>query len=764
MSDFDSSNRPVGSDSLVRKPAPGGPAQQIKQVLRSTHGPAAKSSEYHLPPGEIEYSPPLVLCLALITNLLGRPISVDVLKSGLPVNRGETLSVRTALRVAEKSGVLGQVFHRPRLDKMNALALPCILLLKGQNACVLTSMEQGQCYVVFPEKGMSQVKVPLAELSQEYSGYAVFVHLEGRLDARVEALQDTDTRGWFWGNILRFLPIYKHVILTTLVVNVLALAGPLYVMNVYDRVVPNNAHETLWVLSLGVSIAYLFDFLLRNLRGYFVDVAGKNADVIIASRLMQQLTSMRFDYKPDSAGTLANNLREFESLREFFSSTTLIGLVDMPFIFVFIAVIASIGGPLFWAPMAAVPLVVLVGIFVQIPFHKVIEKGYQEGSMKNALLVETLGGIEAVKTSQAESRIQQRWEAVVGMSSRSTAKARALANFTITFSSWAAQLVTVLVIVGGVYLIGKGELTLGGLIACNILVGRTMAPLGTVAAMLTRLQQSRMALRALDVLMKLPTETPAGGEFIHPRQIDPSLTLEQVRFQYPGAQVLALRDLSLHIEKGEKVGIIGRTGSGKSTLGRLFLGLYQPQQGKVLLGGIDLRQLHVADLRSRIGYVSQDNFLFFGTIRENIAFGAPHADDRAILRAAAVAGVTDFVRAHPAGFDWQVGERGMGLSGGQRQAVTIARALLSDPEILILDEPTSSMDNASEQTFRERLASVSKDKTLVLLTHRMGMLTLIDRLVVMDAGRIVADGPRDKVLEALRAGQVHPAATGGSAS
>jgi ATP-binding cassette subfamily C protein LapB len=714
--------------------------------------PRRRASDF-VSPGLVDYEPPVLRCLSLIAGMMGRPVSTVALKAGIPQG-GTRPPLAVCIRAAEQSGLLVRTFHKPQIAKISPLVMPCILVLQNDQACILVRAEGDRAEVIFPQGGGTGKRLPLARLQEQYSGYALLVHPEGRLDQRAGEMRLVDTSEWFWGTIFKFFPIYKHVMLATVVVNLLALASPLFIMNVYDRVVPNSAFDTLWALAFGVFIAYLFDFLLRNLRGYFADIAGKNADVIIASKLMQQMTAMRFDRKPESAGTLANNLREFESLREFFSSTTLMALVDMPFIFLFVGLIGLIGGPLAFVPLIAVPIVVLVGYFLQIPFRRVIEKSFREGAQKNALLVEAINGIETIKTSMAEGQIQKRWEEVVGLNAKSTSRARALSNFSISFSQWSAQLVSVGTIIGGVYLISRGELTLGGLIACNILVGRSMAPLGAVAAMLTRLQQSRMALKSLDLLMRQPNERPLGKEFIQAQHLRPALSFEQVCFQYPNSQMPALEKVSFSISPGEKVAVLGRTGSGKSTLGRLCVGLYEPQQGAVKLDGVDLRQLHVADLRSHIGYVSQDNYLFYGTIRDNIAFGAPYVDGAAILSAATLAGVTDFVKGHPAGFDWQVGERGMNLSGGQRQAVTIARALLLDPEILIFDEPTSAMDNSSEAVLRERLKGALEEKTLLLFTHRTSLLQLADRLVVMDAGRIVADGPKVEVLKALRSGRV----------
>ncbi len=732
----------------------------MKNITSSLHERSTPPPHKSLPPfkaAEVETTVPILLSLCTLSNFLGLPITLDVLKTNLPMDK-EPPSIAACLRALEPHGIQARSFRRRHLHQLPKLSLPCLLLLNEQNTCILLDYTDDHATIILAENDSTPQTVAIEDLQKNYTGYCIFAHLINHLDKRVDPGKPISTKRWFWGTILKFWPIYKHVLLATAVIHILGIAGPLFVMNVYDRVVPNNAIETLWVLALGVAIAYSFDFILRNLRGYFVDIAGKNADVIIASRLMQQLTSIRLDNKPDSTGTLANNLREFETLREFFSSTTLLALVDIPFIGIFIAVIAYIGGPLAWAPAIAVPIVLLVGLSIQVPFRQVIEKGYRESSQKSALLVEAIFGLETIKTALAGGQIQHRWEKLVGANALTSSRIKGLANFSLSFSMFANQLVGVAIIIGGVYQIAKGQMTLGGLIACNILVGRALSPLATVAAMLTRLQQARTSLHALDTLMKIPTESPAGQNFMRQPHLSGSLAFEEVRFAYPQSQNLALRDLTLKIKPGERVGIIGRTGCGKSTLGRLALGLYQPEQGRVSIGGIDLRQLHVADLRSRIGYVSQDNYLFFGSIRDNITFGSPQADEQAILRAAQISGIADFIHQHPAGFDCPVGERGQALSGGQRQAVTIARALLADPQILILDEPTSAMDNGSEQLLCRRLKPELEGKTLLLFTHRFGLLTMVDRLVVMDNGRIVADGPKRETLEALKKHQIHATA------
>lgn len=546
------------------------------------------------------------------------------------------------------------------------------------------------------------------------------------------------------------MPIYRHVAFASVVINLIGVISPLFVMNVYDRVIPNNAVDTLWVLAIGILIAYLFDFLLRNLRSYFVDVAGRNADVVLSSRLVQKVLTMRLDAKPESTGALVNNLREFESLREFFSSSTLLAFIDLPFLVVALLLLGYIGGPLVILPLCAIPVLIITGIVLQEAGKRTAEQGYKQNMQKNALLVELVNGLETLKACMAESRMLHLWEQVVGVSAKAGSVAKKYNNLAITISTLVTQAVSVGMVIWGVYRIADGTMTMGGLIGSNILVGRAMAPLMQIASLLTRLQNSRMSLQALDLLMQLPSEGQNDNEYVEFGKLDASFSFEDLAFAYPGAERLALTDISVFIKPGEKVGVVGRMGSGKSTLGKMLIGLYQPRDGAVKFGGVDIRQLAEADLRGRVGFLPQDVVLFYGTIRDNIALGDPTINDQMILRASTLAGVTEFIRSNPAGFGAQVGEWGMSLSGGQRQAVALARALVRDPDILILDEPTSNMDNASEQMIKNRLKAVMGNKTLVLITHRLSMLELVDRLIVMEGGRIIADGPKNEVLRRLR--------------
>jgi len=719
-------------------------------------GPEESVKEWSVPPSQVDYEGPLLTCLAMVAGLLERPISREALKAGLP-HASEEFTPELAIRAADRAGLTAKVMRRPKLGHIAAVSLPCILLLEASNACVLIGFPDSNTAEIIVAEGGGSRTLPIDELEAQYTGHAIFLRPEFKFDARAADIRLSSPHRWFWGTLAQFWPIYSHVLLASILINAFAIASPLFIMNVYDRVVPNNAVETLWVLAVGVATVFAFEFIMRNMRTYFVDVAGKNADIIIASRLLERVMAMRLDQKPPSTGALANNLREFESLREFFTSGTIVAIVDLPFIFLFIGVIWLIAGPVAFIPLTVVPVVILVGCILQFPLRSVIERTLRESSQKHALLVETIDGIETIKTTSAEGHVQRTWERFVGLTAESSGKARFLSGIATTFAQLAIQMTTVMVVIYGVYMIVDGEITIGALIAATILTGRSLAPLSAIAAMLTRLQQSRAALKALDTIMNVPVERSSDKAFLHRPTLSGQMQFDKVSFKYPHQETAALDQLSFSIEPGERVGILGRIGSGKSTVARLLIGLYEPAEGAVLMDGTDIRQIDPADLRRNVGYVAQDNYLFFGSVRDNITFGAPHMDDQSVLRAAALAGVTDFLRNHPHGFDLQVGERGMSLSGGQRQAITIARAMLLDPPILVFDEPTSCMDNSSEAALKARLMETLEDKTLVLITHRSSLLSLVDRLIVVDNGKVMADGKKEDVLEALKRGHIRRA-------
>jgi ATP-binding cassette subfamily C protein LapB len=705
---------------------------------------------------------PVLTALSILAGLLERPISARALAAGLPTT-GDELSPELVLRAAARAGLSAR-WHKLPLDEISPLNLPCLLLLNENSACVATMIDAGEIEMLLPAPGSAPIRLPLDEFRGYYAGYALYVKAEYRFDRRVEDVVDTPApkRSWFWGTLASFWHVYTHAIVASLVVNLVALASPLFVMNVYDRVVPNNATSTLWVLASGVFVAFLFDFILRTARSYFVDSAGKNADVVLASKLFEHVMGMRYEARPASAGALAANLREYETLREFFTSATLLSLADLPFALLFIFIISMIAGPVALVPLLAVPLLLAVGFALQVALREVMGETQRETFQKHAILVESIEGLDTIKITGSEGRAQRLWERFIGKTARTAMRARFISTIGVNIATLTQNLVSVLVVIVGVYEIAAGNLTTGGLVAASLLSARAMAPLAQLASLLVRLHSSFVSLRSLDKIMQTPLERPHGKAFLHRPQMQGEIEFREVTFAYPGQSQTALAGVSFRIEAGEKVGIIGRIGSGKSTLARLLTGLYSPNAGAITVDGTDLRQVDPADLRRNIGYVPQDAFLFFGSVRDNIALSTPNVSHGAILRAATIAGVDDFVKRHPEGYDMQVGEGGKHLSGGQRESVTIARALLSNPPILVMDEPSGAMDTTAEAWLKRRLREILPAKTLLLVTHRPSMLELVDRIIVIDNGRVVADGQRERVLRALNQGELRIAARAGA--
>lgn len=512
------------------------------------------------------------------------------------------------------------------------------------------------------------------------------------------------------------------------------------------------ARDSLWIG--GRKVGSGFDFIVKALRGYYIDVAGRRADVVLASRIFDHVLDIQLAARPASAGGFANTLREFETVQDFFTSATVATLIDVPFIALFIAMIWLVGGPLAVVPLAAVPAVLFAGLLIQLPLNRAIRSAFGQAESKHGVLFETIGGLETIKSVGADARMRHLWEISVGRAARSAVAAKTMAQLALNFTAFVAQFASVAILVYGVVLISAGAMSVGGLIACVMLNGRAVGSLGQLAQLLVRWHQARVSLRALDTVMRMPVEHPRDRHFLHRPSLKGRIELRAVTFAYTGAVTPALNEVSFIITEGERVGIVGRVGSGKSTVQKLILGLYAPQSGSVLVDGTELRQVDPADLRRVIGVVPQDVFLFRGSVRENIAVGAPHASDEQILAAARLGGVDDFVASHPLGYDLPVGERGEGLSGGQRQAIALARAFLHDPAMLLLDEPTNSMDNAAELALRRNLEQNLGGRTLVLVAHRTSLLSLVNRLIVLDKGRVVADGPKQAVLDALAQGRV----------
>jgi len=693
---------------------------------------------------------PLLDCLVIITRIHGRPQSAEGLVAGLPL-QDHRLSPQICVRAAERQGFSARVQKRA-LNKISSLVLPVILLLQDGSACVLSGLKaDGSARIIQPESGAGERSLPVSELAQDYSGYCLFVQPRPRGDNLHEHPLWKEGNNWFWATLWYFRHYYVEAMLSAVVINVLTIATSLFIMNVYDRVVPNSALDTLYILAAGTVMAIIFESLARNLRGYFIDVAGKKADILLASRLFSHALGLRMEVRPSSPGSFAAQLREFETLRDFITSATLTTLTDIPFIFFFVWVISLIGGPLYLVPLIAVPLVVVIGLIAQIPLAWVMNKHLHETALKHGLLVEAISGMETLKMLSGEGRMQSRWEEFTALTGQTAMQSRFISSLVINSSMLIQQCSTIGLIVWGVSLIGTGDISLGALIGCVILNGRGLAPLGQVAGLMARYQQARVAYFMLNELMKKPTDRDVGRSYLQRPDLAGGIALSELEFSYPGQSLPALNKVSFALKAGEHVAVLGRIGSGKTTLLKLIAGLYLPGAGAIRIDGTDQQQFDPADLRRNMAYLEQEARLFHGTLRDNITMAAPLADDQAILEAARLAGLDKLIGQNPMGFDLMISEGGEGLSGGQKQAVAIARALLKAAPILLFDEPTSSMDHSSEQAVIAGLREFSRNRTLVLVTHKPTLLNLVDRIIVMDAGRVAMDGPREQVLKQLTA-------------
>jgi ATP-binding cassette, subfamily C, bacterial LapB len=696
----------------------------------------------------------LARCLSHVARLHGKPGSPEALVAGLPVP--ETgLTPELFVRAAERAGFASRLV-KSGLKEISSLDLPAVLLLRDRDACVLVARNEREANIT-TSAGNEKV-VTLEALAGDYVGVAIAVARVQRFEAGTVTERILQTHHWFWGTLARSWPLYGEVAAASVLVNIFAVLSPLFFMNVYDRVVPNKAVETFWVLAVGMTLMYLFDLGLKMLRGFFIDVAGRRADVALSAGLFEQVIATRLDAGRQSVGTLANNLREFESLRDFFTSATMTAVIDLPFVILFVAVIWMIGGwPMALVPMLAIPVVIAVGVALQAPLRDRIRRVYRAAEAKHATLIETLGAIETVKALGAASRMQRRWEEVVNYVASEGIATRLISSFAVNFSAWIQALVGIATLAIGVYLSADNAITTGAIVACTIIAGRAMAPLAQVAALLTRYHQSMSALESLNRIMEAPRERPRDRTFVHRPALSGEIRFQDVGFRYPGQEIDALSGFNLSIKAGDRVGVIGRIGSGKTTLAKLLVALYQPQSGSILIDGTDIRAIDPTDLRRSVGYLPQNIVLFAGTVRENLMLGAKDIDDAALLRAASIAGLDEIVNRHPKGFDMLVGERGESLSGGQRQSVALARALVTDPPILILDEPTHAMDHSAEERLKSRMQGDLHDKTIVIITHRESLLSVVNTLVVVDSGKMVAAGPKDAVLKALADGKVRTA-------
>ncbi|MEZ8659936.1 type I secretion system permease/ATPase [Vibrio cyclitrophicus] len=700
---------------------------------------------------------PLLNSLIYVSRYYGLANSPEALINGLPLSDGK-LTPFLFPRSAERAGLVAKE-NRCDLESIPHLILPAILLLKQGEACVLNSIdsEKQEAEIITAESGMVPIIIPLDELKEQFIGRYFLVKKQFRYDERSPEVLKTRKGHWFWSTIWESKNIYRDVLIASILINIFAIAAPMFTRLVYDKVVPNLAFETLWVLASGIFVVFLFDLLLKLMRSYFIDVAGKKSDILISSKLFSKVLGIRMEAKPASVGAFAKNLQEFESIREFFTSATIGSLIDLPFALMFLALIWLMAGNLVFVPVAGVVVLIIYALLIQGPLRRTIEEGSRLASQKYANLIESLAGLETVKLFSAQSQFQFRWEEAVAHMANWNIKSRRITDSIQNTAGFVQQSTNVGMIIFGVYLIAEGELTMGGLIAATMLSGRAIGPLVQLSLLSTRYNQAKSSMTLIEQVMSMPDEQEEGKRYIHRPIIQGHIALDKVTFHYPDSPVASIRDLTLNISPGEKVAIIGRIGSGKTTLERLIMGLYKPTEGHVRIDDTDMEQLHHVDVRRNIGCVPQDSNLFYGSVRDNITLGRPLVDDRDVMDAANRAGVTSFTQQDPAGLERQVGEGGALLSGGQRQSIAIARAFLGRPPVLLLDEPTSAMDNRSEMHIKHQLSQLQPSETLILITHKTSMLDIVDRVIVMEKGSIIADGPKAQVLSDLKQGKVRAA-------
>jgi ATP-binding cassette subfamily C protein LapB len=694
---------------------------------------------------------PVLDCLTFLARRADRPSSPVLLRAGLALSATGTLPFHQVEPALEQAGMRGEPVSRRRLSGWRLQQLPAIVELTEDRAIVLLEMKAGEALIYSPGTA-EPMWVPAGEIEPAFTGNAVAVEPDPTKERAGERPWDKVRRThWFWSEVWKVRKEFWPVLLAALIVNLLALAVPLFTMNVYDRVIPNKAVPTLWVLAIGVFLALGLDFLLRLARSQLVDEIGRRLDAKYSQKLFEKVMNLPMADRQGSTGAFAKRISEYEGVRDFFASTSVVLVVDILFLVIFLVLITVIAGPLVFVPIVGIAAMLALGVILQRRMAGAAVDAQADSSLQHSVLVESISAIETLKAARAEGQMLGKWRRYASMSAATQEKLRRLTAVAVNMASVCQQAISVGLVIGGFYLFQKGDISMGAIIAIVMLAGRAMSPIGQFAFLLTRGKQSMTTLDSLQRMMEANDERQVAARSIVPEIRAGHLELRQTSFRYPGASVDSLSAIDLKLNPGERIAIIGRVASGKSTLGRLMCGLYAPTDGEMLVDGLDSRQFHPHQLRESFRYVGQDAELFSGTVRDNLMLGAARADDQQLIDAVVRSGADIFLSRDAAGFDRPVGERGALLSGGQRSLLVLARALVSPSKLLFLDEPTGAMDTQTELYFIEKLkTALAKDQTLLVSTHRHNMLSLCERLIVIDAGRIIADGPRDEVLGKLQ--------------
>lgn len=699
----------------------------------------------------------LLQSLLWICDSYGVEKSVASFMAGLPsTNR---LSIEQGMRSLEASGFATKLVKRDATIFPNEL-LPVVVLTKTGGALILKQRIQSdkglrpQFECLDPSTSNQSFMVSEAELLTIQSGHCLLVkQLPKPGQAGGEDAEEPSGSSWLWKTIFRYRRYYYDSILASILINVLSTLGGLFAIHIYDRVIPLKAYSTLWSLVVGVVMAMLFEAAARHLRDYLLDLAARKSDITLSSALFKQALGLRLEHTPPSSGAFAHQVRQFETVRDFAASASLAIITDLPFALLFIFMIFTVAGPLAVVPLAAIFIVIITATLVQYPMHKLMLETFRDQSAMMGVLIESIEGIETLRVTGASGIMIKRYEELNATTAHSGMRFRIISNIVMTFFNLVQQAQGIIVMVWGTYLIHQGELSTGALVGCMMFAGRAIGPVGQFVQLAMRFQTAKTAMAGLNSLMSMPVERDPTRSYLQKTKFNGSIDVQKLSFAYPSTgnhkPPIALRDVTLSIEPGERVAFVGKIGSGKSTLLRMIAGLYQPIEGQVKIDGIDIRQIDPVDFRNQIGYVTQDLRLFRGTLRENIFLGRPAATVDAFMEVVALTGLDKIADAHPMGYDMPIGSMGLGLSGGQRQLVALARALVTRPKILLMDEPTSAMDMQTEAMFTKRLEDIVKGRTVIIVTHRPSLLSVVDRIVVMDNQRMVADGDKEKILAML---------------
>jgi ATP-binding cassette subfamily C protein LapB len=693
---------------------------------------------------------PVLDCLSYLARAADRPSSPVLLRAGLALNTAGLLPFHQVEPALDQVGMRGLPLTRP-LKNWPRAKLPAILELENGGAIVLNELN-GRDALVFVPGTAEPMWVAASEIEPLFTGEAVHVEADPTQERASERPWDKARRThWFWSEVDKLRGELRPVLLAALVVNLLAFAVPLFTMHVYDRVIPNKAIPTLWVLAVGVVLALGLDFLLRLARAQLIDEVGRSLDAKLSQKLFEKIMNVPLAERAGSTGALARRVSEYELVRDYFASTTVVLVVDILFLVLFLGLITVLAGWLVLIPITGILLMLAAGLSLQKGMNQAALDAQADASLQHAVLVESIGGLETLKAQRAEGQMLGRWRRLSDMTASTQEKLRRLTSVAVNLASLSQQLISIGLLIGGFYLFNAGTMSMGAIIAIVMLAGRALAPVGQFAFLITRGKQAFTTLDSLQRMMEAGDERVSASRSIVPEVRSGHVSLEQVTFRYPTAARDSLADVNLVIRPGEKIGIIGRVASGKSTLGRLLCGLYAPTNGVISVDGLDSRQYHPHQLRDAFRYVGQDAELFSGSVRDNLLLGGAQATDEQLLDAVRRSGADIFLSQGAAGFDLPVGERGALLSGGQRALLVLARALVSDCRLLFLDEPTGAMDTQTESYFIDKLRTALRpDQTMVVATHRHQMLSICDRLLVIDNGRIIADGPTGEVLGRLR--------------